>query len=242
MSILANLKSDDSIQNERDTVGSGGVLDSGLYKVTIGLAYVTIAESGAQGLVVHGKSAANHEIRQTFWMTSGTAKGSHNYYLDKDGNKQYLAGFIQANALALLTLGKEISEVEIEKKVAKIYSKEAKAEVPTEVQMVVEMIGKEAIFGVIKQTVDVTKKNDATGQYEPTGESRSENEVDKIFRASDNMTVPEIRAQADTASFHQTWEEKWKGQTRDRRKKGSAATPVANKPMTTKPTTGLFQV
>lgn len=243
MSLLQNLKSDESIANERDSVGGGGVLDSGLYKSTVSLAYLTKADSGAVGLVLNLKTEEGREIRQTIYMTSGTAKGGQNFYTDKDGKKQYLPGFLIANSLALLTVGKEISELDTETKVVNVYQKAAKAEVPTKVEMLVELLGKEIIVGLIKQTVDKTQKSDS-GEYVATGETRDENEIDKLFRASDRMTTAEIRAQATEAAFANTWEAKHKGNTRNKAKgagaAGTAGAPKAAAGVSTKPKQSLF--
>ena len=225
MSLLKNLTSDATIANEKDSIGGSRLLNSGLYLFTVTLAYIQVAASGAIGLVLGLKSAAG-EVRQTVYMTSGKDKGGKNYY-EKDGVKNYLPGFLLANSLALLTVGKEISELDTEKKVVKVYSAEAKGEIPTQVDMLTDLIGKEILGGVIKQTVDKSKKNDA-GVYVPTGETREENELDKFFRASDRMTTAEIRAQSTEASFAATWEGKWKDLTRDKTsKKGAAGTAGA---------------
>jgi hypothetical protein len=242
MSLLATLSTDSSVTEEKDSVGSGGPLDSGLYKSTIALAYVTKSAGGAIGLVLNMKTEANREIRQTLWMTSGTAKGCKNYY-EKDGEKFYLPGFNHANSLALLTCGKEISELETETKVVNVYSAEAKSEVPTKVEMLMDLLGKEIIVGVIRQTVDKTKKNEA-GVYEATGETRDENEIDKLFRAKDRMTTAEIRAQAETAGFIDTWDAKFTGTVKNKAKgaAGTAGAPkAAGAPAAAKkPTTSLF--
>jgi len=140
MSLLANLSTDDSVTEEKDSVGSSGPLDSGLYKSTVALAYVTKSAGGAMGLVLNLKTEAGREIRQTLWMTSGTAKGGKNYY-EKDGEKFYLPGFNHANSLALLTCGKEISQLDTETKVVNVYSAEAKSEVPTKVEMLMDLLG-----------------------------------------------------------------------------------------------------
>ena len=87
MSLLASLSTDASIADEKDSVGSTGALDSGLYKAKVALAYITKSAGGAMGLVLNLKTDANREIRQTLWMTSGTAKGAKNYYEDKNGDK-----------------------------------------------------------------------------------------------------------------------------------------------------------
>lgn len=244
MSLLSTLTSDASIANEKDSVGGGGVLDSGLYPATVTLAYAQKSEGGALGLVLQAKTNQGRDIRQTLWMTSGTAKGCKNYY-EKDGVKNYLPGYVAANALALLTTGKEISELDTETKVVNVYNKDAKAEVPTKVEAIVDLMGQEILIGVIKQTVDKTQKTDA-GTYVPTGETRDENEIDKFFRASDRKTTAEIRAQAEEAAFADVWEKKWAGVTKDRASKGAGVAGVpklgaaANAGANKKPTTSLF--
>ena len=244
MSLLANLATNETINNERDSIGGSGPLDSGLYKLKIALAYINKAASGALGLVLQFKTEDNKDVRQTLWMSSGTAKGGKNYYEDKNGEKQYLPGFIHANAICLLTVGKEISAMETETKVINLYSAEAKAEVPTKVEMVMDLIGQEVLAGIIKQTVDKTVKNEA-GVYVATGETRDENEIDKIFRAKDRMTTAEIRSQATEATFADSWEQKWTGKVKTRTKGATAglagvpklgSAPAASK----KPTASLF--
>lgn len=228
MSLLKSLVTDQSIANEKDSLGGSQVLESGLYPAKITLAYVTKAASEALGLVIEAKTEIGQTIRETVYMTSGKAKGCTNYYTDKDGKKQYLPGFILCNALALLTVGKEISEIDTEEKVVKVYNSEAKAEVPTKVQMLTELLGQDILIGLVKQVVDKTKKNEATGAYDPTGETREQNTIDKLFRASDRKTTTEIRAQ-DEATFVNKWAEKNTGVTQNRASKtaGTAGAPKA---------------
>lgn len=244
MSLLKNLKTDESIANERDSVGGGGPVDSGLYLATIKLAYITKAASEALGLTVVATLANGSTLRETQWMTSGKAKGGNNFFIDKSGAKQYLPGFNMANSLALLATGKEINELDTETKVVNIYSFDAKAEIPTKVDMVVDLLGKELMLGVIKQVVDKNVK-DAAGAYVPSGETRAENTIDKAFRARDRMTTAEIRAQATEATFATTWETKWAGKTRDKSVgskggNGAAGAPKTAAVGTKKPATSLF--
>lgn len=244
MSLLKTLTTDATIADEKDFIGGSGVFDSGLYPFTVALAYINKSAGGAMGLVLTLKTEDNRDLRQTLWMTSGTAKGGTNYYTDKKGDKQYLPGFLHANSLALLTTGKEISELDTESKVINVYSFEAKTEIPTKVDMVMDLLNKEVIAGVLRQTVDKTVKNDA-GEYVATGETRDENEIDKLFRAKDKMTTSEIRAQATEAVFINTWSEKNTGKTRDKSGKGgntgtAGAPKAAGAAGTKKPTTSLF--
>lgn len=237
MSTLAQLSTDNSIADEKDSVGNGSfTLDSGIYDATVGMAYLTKSVGGALGLNLTLK-IDKREVRQTLWMTSGTDKGGKNYY-EKEGEKFYLPGFNHANSLALLTVAKEISAIDTEMKMVAVYNRDAKSEVPTKVEVLMELIGKEIAVGLIKQRVDKNKRNEATGVYEPTGEVREENEVDKLFRARDRMTTSEIRSKAETAEFADMWKAKWEGQVRDRVK--GAAPGTAPKAASKKPTASLF--
>lgn len=220
MNMLADLTTDDSdIKGEKDTVGGARVLDTGIYKMKITMAYLTVAASEALGLVCHFKGEEGEELRQTFWMTSGKLKGKKNYFVDKNGEKQYLPGFNQANAIAAFTAKKEINQLEPEEKIVSIYDYEAKAEVPKKMPVLTELIGQEIVLGVEHQLVDKTEKGD-DDKYYPTGETRAQNDVTKIFRASDMKTMTEVRGKAEEAKFYKTWEEKFKGQVLDKSTKG----------------------
>lgn len=245
--MFQNLTTDDKIAGEKDTLGGSRVLDTDAYAGTIKLAYGTKAESEAMGLVLEVESDDGATIKQTFWMTSGKAKGCKNTY-EKDGKTYYLPGFIMADTLAQLTTGKSITKLDTEKKVIKKYDSTAKAEIPTDVQMLTEMIGQRIVIGLLRQIVDKTVKNDSTNTYEPTGETREENEIDKLFCGRDthlNMTLTEIKAGDTEATFYGQWLEKNKGQVRNKAKgaSGTAGAPKAGTPAaagTAKPTTSLF--
>lgn len=243
MSLLKNLETKAGVEGEKDILGGGGALDSGLYDLTIKVAYVTTSSGGALALNTvfdyNGK-----EVRQQFWMTSGNDKGNKNTYT-KDGKEFYLPGFISANSLALLTVGKEISQLDLEEKTIKLYDFEAKGEVPTKVQVFTELTGQTITAGVQKQTVD---KNIDSGQvdgngrkiYVPSGETRDINEVVKFFRADDGLTVPEIEAQVTEAKFKNDWDAKYTGKTINKAK-GSKDGVTAGAPSAgAKPTKSLF--
>ena len=224
MSMFANLATDESIEEGKDFVGGGGFgpWESDIYLTEIQAAYVTKADSGAMAMNLVLKNDQGQEATFQFWMTSGTAKGGKNYY-EKDGKKHFLPGFEQANHACLLTVGKEINELEPEEKVIKLYSNAAKATIPTKVPMVTELIGQKILAAVQKQTVDKTAKQD-DDSYKPTGESRDQHEVIRFMRESDKKTVAEVKGSKD-AEFHDGWLDKNKGKTYDKRKNKSGGTP-----------------
>jgi hypothetical protein len=235
MGIFSDLEVNDNIKAETDNVGGFVPLSTNLYDFKIELAYVTHADSGAMALNLQFKNDNNQNLRAQFWVASSKAKGNKNYYVNKNGDKAYLPGFNQANALALLTVGKSINELDSEPKVINIYDFSEKKEMPTKVEMLMDLIGQDITLGVVEQIVDINVKDDTTGTYVPSGKTRVENEVDKIFRYKDGMTVPEIKAQATEAAFKSVWLKKWKGQIKDKSDKnvnpsvsGSAMSSTAN--------------
>ena len=204
------------INEESDSLGGFSPLETALYGLTIDLAFVTMAQSKAMCLNVHFSTDNKQGLRQQFYVTSGEAKGCKNFYQNAKGEKFFLPGFNQANALCLLTLGKPLGEMVTEVKTINLYDHTVGKEVPTNVEMITALIGQKVIGGVIKQIEDKNKKNDETGEYEATGETRTVNEVDKFFRERDGMTVPEIKAQAIESVFKQSWADKWTGQVKDK--------------------------
>jgi len=228
-----NLDTDTTIQEETDRLGGSSALDSDLYDLNIKAAFLTFSTGEAMCLNVHFETATKQELRQKFWMTSAKSKGCKNYYTDAKGTKQYLPGFNQANALCLLTVGKEVGplvKTGLEDQVIPLYNFAIKKEEPTKVQMLTALLGKSITAGVVNQIVDKTAKDPDTGEYLPTGETRHENEVDKFFRQRDGLTVPEIKARLKEPAFRDKWVAKWKGEVKDKTSDTSGATAGAPKP------------
>lgn len=242
--MLDSLKTSDNIQNEKDTLGSSGPFDSDIYAGKVSLAYMTKSSGGALCLNLRIKTESGRELRQQIYMTSSDAKGNKNYY-ERNGEKHYLPGFLVANSLSLLTVGKEIGEVvaTAENKLVKIYSFEAKEEVATQVPVLTALLDQEIWVAVIKQVVDKQAKGD-DGVYRATGETREENEIDKFFRARDKLTTAEIRAGATEPGFFQTWKDKWSGQVRNRStgeaSNGKQVSASAHLSKTGRPSQSLF--
>lgn len=224
MSILASLRTDNSIAEETDVLGGGfQTWDSAIYEaLDVKLAYLHTAASGAMALALTLADSTGRELRQTVYMTSGQAKGLKNFY-ERDGKKHYLPGFLLANSLSLMITGKEIADLDTDEKVIKLFDFNASAEVPTKVQMFSELLGGKITAAVFKQVVDKNAKNDATGVYEPTGETREENEIDKFFHAETGQTLAEAKADSP-AAFKDQWADKWTGHTKDRSTKNVAGT------------------
>lgn len=223
MSLLSNLKADVAVEESTDVVASGGPLASGIYTCTVNMAYLGESDGGAASLTLHLQPDGGREFRHTLWLTSGRAKGQKPYYETRDGKKRFLPGFEAAQHLSLLTAGIEPENWTAEEKVVNLWNSEAKKEVPTKVQVVTDLMGKRVIAGVL-QVIEDKNVKDASGNYVPSGETRTLNEVDKFFREKDRMTVVEIKAQTLTeGEFINAWTEKWDGEVRDKSTKDAGA-------------------
>ena len=61
--VLSNLKTDTTIQDEKDVLSSGGPLDSDIYKSKIELAYLEQSSGGALALNLRLKTGTGRELR-----------------------------------------------------------------------------------------------------------------------------------------------------------------------------------
>jgi len=204
----------DGLEQTRDSLGSGGAIDSDSYTGKITLAYAGASKGGARFLAVV-IDLNGREYRETLYVTN---KKGDNFY-EKGGKKIPLPGFTVANDLALLATGHPLGAQDIEEKIASLYNFEERKEIPTKVQAVTSMMGKDICVGVLKSIVDKTKLNEQTGSYDPTGETREENNIDKVFHAESHNTVSEVTANGGklgNAEFHDKWVEKNRGTVRNK--------------------------
>lgn len=223
MNAFAALKTHDDVEEEKDILGGGfQPFDSDVYDFTIKQAYFGESSGGAISVSLELETDEGRTLRKTEYVTSGTAKGQKNFYVNQKGEKHYLPGFITINHMALLTAGKELGDLETEEKVINKYDPDAGKEVPTKVNMLMDMVGQRIKLGILRQIVD-KKVKDGNGNYVPDGTTREVNEIDKVFRESNGMTVVEIKAEADEAAFLERWISKNQGNTQDRTDKKAAA-------------------
>jgi hypothetical protein len=182
-----------SVKNEKvedDYLGGGGVLPTDIYQGKIKVAYMQkAANSNAMSIVllvdVNGK-----ELRSQTWVSN--RNGDVTYKDKKTGEEKNLPGFNQMNSLFMLILGKELGDADVEELTVKLYDFEAKKELPQSVECFSELHGEAVTIAVQEQIVDKTEKNDSTGDYEPTGETRNVNEIIKFFAADKMVTISEV--------------------------------------------------
>jgi hypothetical protein len=207
----------EQIETDSDRLGGGFVWDGGAYPVTILAAYAGKSKGGAGSMSFEVQGDDGRKFKFTEWVTSGDAKGNKPYY-ERDGKKSYLPGFNNVNAISMFCAKKELNALAFETKILKLRDYEQKKDVPTEVPMAVELIGKKFILGLEKHEVNKTIK--VGNEYLPVhkaGEpgvpdTKFENQIGKIFFADNNATIAELReakqkGQPVAADFYPKWVE-----------------------------------
>lgn len=233
MNPFANTVNTDNsaIEGDSDRLGGSFIWDSAAYPVTILAAYAGKSGGGAGSMNFEVQGPDGRKFKFTEWVTSGNAKGNKPYY-EKDGKKSYLPGFNNVNAIAMFCTKKELNALTFETKILKLRNKDTKTDVPTEVPMAVELIGKQFILGLLKVEENKTKKVSVNGKDEykpvcdPTGApvTRFSNEVGKIFYTENNCTIAELREAKQkgtvaVAEFYSKWVEANTGKVINRVKK-----------------------
>lgn len=234
MSLLSNLKTDSSIQEDKDVLGGGyKAFDSDIYDGVIRYAYLQKANSSNALSLNLCVDIDGKEYKETMWISN---RNGDNYY-EKDGNKNYLPSFTIANHIALFTCQKELSNLDTEEKVISIYNWEQRKEVPTAVPCITDLHGKKVSLAIMKEIVNKQTK-DASGNYVPTDETKEQNNIVKVFHPENHKTVVECKAKAEQPEFYEKWLEKNKGQIKDNTTKSSLS--MTNKTNQSKSVSSLF--
>lgn len=211
---MFNNMTTDGMEKQKDTLGGRRIFDSAIYNAKIKLAYGLVSEGGAKG--VHFLFEMDGaEFRITQYVASRTGK---NYY-ERDGKKYPLPGFTIVNDICMIAGGAELSEMELEDRVVKVYNPKTKQEEPTTVPVLVDLLDQEVALGVQRVLENKSVYNESTKKYEPTEEEIEINEIDKVFHPELKLTVAEAMNDQE-ATFWDAWIEQREGQVRDKRTAG----------------------
>jgi hypothetical protein len=203
-----------------ERVGGGYAWESGVYDTVVKMVYLNQSASEAVSFNVILENQAGKELKESFWIKSGKAKGNKTYYT-KDGKDYPLPGYSVANSLCVAATGESLAKcmATAEKKTINIYNPELKKEAPTERPVLMGLAGVKVKVAVHQITEDKTAKNEA-GDYVATGQSRTVNEC-KFFGNEAGKTTEEILSDSDATMFDK-WAEKNTGTVIDKTTKGTA--------------------
>lgn len=230
-------------EEERDVVSSGGSWDTGVYPVVVEAAFLDKSKRGALMATAIFRDKDNRKITLNECIMSNKS-GELKATYEKDGKPQLLPGYSKFlslfHALGITNedgkLVSDLSEVEIEEKVLKLYDFEEKKEVPQEKNCLVQLHDQQLEIVVYKEVVDKQKNVAGEGEkpkYENTGETREQNDVMK-FLTEDGLTNLEVQAGAEEPKFRTEWLEAHEGKVKNKAKGAAEGGAKSGKPASKK--------
>lgn len=207
---------------------SGGFLwDTGVYDVTVKLAYLDQAESKAVSLNIILANAEGKELKESMFIKSGDAKGNKTYY-EKDGKIYPLPGYSTANSLCIAATGKNLAQcmTTLEQKQIKVYDSKTKTDALKPRPVLVDLIGKPVKVAVNRVKENKQQKN-SQGVYVNTADTREINEC-KFFANTQGFSAEEIEAKATVPEAVEKWKKLNEGKVIDKSSKtvGTSAASI----------------
>lgn len=228
-------------EESEDRVGGGfQPLSSDVYNGKITLAYAGESRNGARCVTLH-IDIDGQEHRETIYISN---RNKETFFKDKDGNQVTLPGFNMMDEICLFATEKHLNQQDAETKTIKLYNYDERKELPTEVPVLVDLIGAEMQFA-IKRVIEDKRKQGQDGNYHPTGETFVKNEIKKAFHPETGRTIKEYTSGNKNPEFRDEWVKVHTGKDQDK-SSGAAAgggqsgsgKPNANEP--TEPKQKLF--
>ena len=212
-----------------ERVGGGSFLwESGVYDATVKMVYLnqTVSEAVWFNVILEKNSGNMTELRENFCIKSGKAKGNQTYYV-KDGKKYPLPGYQLAESMCKAVTGNTLDTClkAVEKKTVKVWNPELKKEAPTERPVVTSLLNK-PVKVAVHQVIEDKQAKDASGNYVPTGETRTVNQC-KFFGNPEGKTAEEIKDNKPAAMFDK-WAKKNTGAVIDKSTKNKGSNSAAD--------------
>lgn len=220
MSLLAGLSNvKKEAMTETDTVGYSQ-LPSDIRPTVIKMAYLDSNANGTVSLnfefgVLEDGSTVPPKVRSMRHVEYISFQGGE--FL-RDGKP--MRGLKTVNGICQLIAGKDLFEMGIEKKSVKIGRTGQEQIVEREV--ITDLLNEKVNAGILHAKVDKQAKNNQTGKWENSGETREVNEFDKFFDI-DTLQTSSEKAGGLPAKFAETWKAKYVTGEVFNKAKGTAA-------------------
>ena len=206
MSFFSDIKIDETAKVSEDRVGGGSsrVDATGCYDLIIKKAYLEEAKSGAVSFVLDLETEDGRSLRVQEWFTN---RDKESFYIDRNtGEKQFLPGFNKLRAIDFLITGEISPYPKAEEKTIKLYDYDARAELPTQRQVLTGWWGKMISVLAVKTLNNKQSKNES-GNYVPTAETYEKMEIDHFIDPKTKRTRNEITAGKVEPEIHNKWVE-----------------------------------
>lgn len=213
------------VEEQKDRLGGSYTLESGVYDARIKMAYILDSGSSKSKCMVCVFDVDGFDLTIREWFLTGQGKPTY----EKNGKKFMLPGYEKMNDLHLLTTGYDLTQADVQDKTIKVWDRDAGGEIDKNMPVVMSVLNTSISLAILKVIENKQKKDESTGKYVPTSESREVNELIKCFHAETGKTVVELKNKVDLKPedlFKARWSEKNSGITKNNFTEPKAAGPA----------------
>lgn len=201
------------------TSGKGGkfTVDSDVYNATITemVAYATGKKDQVQGILELELELPSGDKRTyKHFMTLMSEDGNSTYRDSKTGKEILYEDVSILTEICNITCRAFPEELETHDTMIEIYDFDTKGKRPVQATSLSPLKGQQIKVAILEYE-DPVRKQDASGKWVETEETRLKNKIDLVMQAESGKTLKELQAQSETPVAHDTWKEYWSGKVKE---------------------------
>ncbi len=182
------------------------IKDSGAYVGKVTKFYFTQNDNGTTFFNYEFETKDGQILTHKEWFITkaGKVQFAETDYKTKEptGKMKDFEGFAKLRVISRALTGDDMAWKKTEKKIIPIYNFDKKADIDTEVDMFVAVLGKNAEILVRQTLEDKTKLNTATGKYEAIAEVRTFMDVKSWLDPETHKTYTETESNLESVSYN----------------------------------------
>lgn len=224
MGLFDNINVDETAEVVEQTVSkkSTWIKESGAFIVVITMFRFKQSDNGANGYVMEMETEDGAKIVQEDWFSSRAGDTTYAVTDRKTkmptGERADLPGMAKLKGISRAITGDALAFMKTEPKIVPIYNYDKKDDIDTKVEVATEFIGRPIMVLTERTLEDKTKKNPASGDYEPVAEVKAFNEILAWVDPTNHKTFSENAASKEAATYDKFMERIEASPINDKRK------------------------
>ena len=221
MGLDLNLPTGVTVEKEKDSLGGGQVLDTGIYKGVLEMCYHGVTDKGTNFIDLHFKYK-NNVYKHKEYISNRDGEFS----VTKDGVTRPMFGYAKMDSLFKLITGRSLAENggTTDKRFIKIFDFATMKDKNTEVEVFTDVLNIPVAIAISK--INEEKTTPESNYTVGTGEFRQKNTFVKYFNADTGLTLAEIADGVKSPVFFNSWRKKYDGVTITKKAKIAAPSNV----------------
>lgn len=205
------------MEKAKDSLGGFARLPTDIYIGKIKQAYFTSSDTSESQSVVLGvgftETIDGEEVERDYMERLLITNKDGDAFYEKNGHKLPLQGFTIADDICQIITEASLTDQETETKKVKIRDFTSGEDIPTPVEVLIDLIGEEIALAVQHKRQNKREKN-SKGDYVQVPEPVELNSIVKVLSPDDFSTLLELDEGKDPA-FADKWIERYQGKMQD---------------------------